>query len=150
MSGDFSTQSGPAPPDDATYLAAADFPVGEDEIFRTFDQSEVDRAVYEAERVLEADVNAGETIETPTDLHSLAVAYWATHRLVGTAKHPSSTLRGELSSPDAAVEFAADLKDNYHSLVDVIEATDEDDVSEPGSRSHGSFVETVTPGSERD
>jgi hypothetical protein len=59
-------------------------------------------------------------------------------------------LRGELSSPDAAVEFAADLKDDYHSLVDVIEATDEDDVSEPGSRSHGSFVETVTPGSERD
>jgi hypothetical protein len=150
MSGDFSTQSGPAPPDDATYLSAADFPVGEDEIFRTFDQSEVDRAVYEAERRLEADVNAGETVASPGPLHSLAVAYWATYRIVGAAKHPSSTLRGELSSPDAAVEFAADLKDDYHSLVEQIEATDEDDVSEPGSRSHGSFIETVSPGGERD
>ena len=125
MSGDFLTQAGPAPPDDATYLSAADFPVGEDEIFRTFDQSEVDRAVYEAECRLEVDVNAGDPVATPGPLHSLAVAYWATHRLVGTAKHPSSTLRGELSSPDAAVEFAADLKDDYHSLVEQIEATDE-------------------------
>jgi hypothetical protein len=150
MSGNFSTQAVPAIPDDATYLVPADFPVGEGEIFRTFDQSEVDRAVYEAERRLEVDVNAGETIASAGPIHSLAVAYWATHRLVGTAKHPSSALRGELSSPDAAVEFAADLKDDYQSLVEQIEAIDEDDVNEPGSRSHGSFVDTVSPGGERD
>jgi hypothetical protein len=154
MSGDgydLTTRSAPPIPDDTKYLKSEDWPVGEDDVFASFDEPEVARAVYEAERRLEADINAGTPITDPGALHSLAASYWATYRLVSTVKHPASKYSGELADPDGRASYASALKEDYYDLVDRIEAFDEDEVQEVGgTRTAGGFVRTVTPGSKSD
>ena len=82
-------------------------------------------------------------------MHSLATSYFATYRLAQTTKHPASQYRGEWAG-DASdrLSYAASLKEDYHDLVERIEANDEDDVDDVGgTRTHGGFAKAVTPGS---
>ena len=139
----FPAQTAPTLPSDLKYLDPADWPVGESDVFHSFDDDDLARAAHEAERRLEADVNGGKVIESPGQLHSLAVSYFTTFRLARTAKHPASQYRGEVAGdPDGKASYANSLKEDYLDLVERIEQTDEDDVGHVGG-SHRVTVERV-------
>lgn len=83
--------------------------------------SEIDNAVEAGEQKLEADVNEGEVITNPQDIHGEAAATWATYKLVLGMKSPDAVTRGDsLDEGSERIQFADRILSMYQSLVQSI------------------------------
>jgi hypothetical protein len=116
------------------YLQDEHYPPGEENIFDVFPPEQQAKSIREAELRLEADVNGGQAIADPTDLHSQAVSYFAGYRLARSPQHPASQFQGDWSDDiGGEISYADSLKSDYLDLIQRIEATDDDDLDGDGT-----------------
>lgn len=114
--------------DDYRYVESKDkIPVTGDGIGRNWEDDEIHEAVETGEQKLENDVNNGEQIDSPQQIHGEAAATWATYKLVLGMKAPDSATRGDmLDEGSERMAFADRLNRMYSSYVDSILGTGED------------------------
>lgn len=93
-----------------------------------FTDPQKDAALAAANARLEADVNDGEVIESPEQIHTHAVSTYATYVLVVGPKSPDSATLGDLSDEGARrMEFARELRQIYEDIVESIKKSGGDE-----------------------
>lgn len=114
--------------EDYKYVQDKDeIPVTGQDIERNWDDDEIHSAVEKGEEKLEADVNGGDPISSPTSLHGEAAATWATYKLVLGMKAPDASTRGDsLDEGAQRMEFADRVRRMYNDLIESIAGSDAD------------------------
>lgn len=85
------------------------------------------KALEYAESRLEADVNSGKRISSPSSMHTTAANALATHVLTLAAEDPNDTTIGDLQGNDSAIlSYATRYKDLYIEMVDSITSASEE------------------------
>lgn len=106
------------------YVDEGDVPViGPD----PYPQEEKVKAIKYAEAKLEADVNEGDTIESPGDTHEFAANAYASYILATGPEDPADAYSGDFADAgDDVSDFAQSLHDMYRSARSAIVNSDED------------------------
>lgn len=114
----------------------------------SFDYPETDvrQAIERAEARLEADVNDGAEINSPTGIHSDAVENLATYRLLRPATGPTEARYGDVADfGESQLEYLQTYLDEYRRIVESINDASPDEV-EGGDGTTGGDGETyATP-----
>jgi hypothetical protein len=106
------------------YVDVADVPViGPD----PYQDPKKKQAIRYAEDKLEGDVNEGETISSPTDLHELATNAYASYILAVGPMDPADAQSGDFADAgDEVGQFANQLHNMYRSARSTILASEAD------------------------
>lgn len=97
-----------------------------------YSDAEKDRAIGAANARLEADVNEGEVIEAAEEIHTHAVAAYATYVLsVGPKAPDSATLGDTADEGPRRMAFAEQLRQIYQECIESITMAEGDEGSKP-------------------
>jgi len=95
---------------------------------RNWDQADKLEAAEVGEATVEARVNDGAVIGTPTVLHAEAAAAYATYRLVVGLKAPDAATRGDASDEgDERMAFAREVRSMYEDAIETIQNSGADE-----------------------
>lgn len=106
-----------------TYVDPSDVPViGPD----PYEQAKKEQMIMYAEAKLEGDVNDGDPIEDPSELHEYAANAYASFILAAGPKAPADVHSGDFAdSGDDISDFANDLREMYRSARAAIRSSDD-------------------------
>ena len=93
--------------------------------------------IGDAESVLEADVNDGHRIDSPTRLHRLAVNVLASFLFATGPESPESVTAGDFADDEGGEQYTTTLWDLYESFVEKIRKSSADEGEDEAAEERG-------------